>query len=76
MGFPFPTAIRLLKLEKKELIPWAWSVNAFATVVSSILAQMIATSGGYNLVFILAGGCYLLSFPFFRFSDHRDKAHA
>jgi len=68
MGFPFPTGIRLLDLEEKNLIPWAWAINAFSSVVNSILALMLAFWGGYNLVLLLAAAGYLLAFPFINFS--------
>lgn len=72
MGFPFPTGIRLLESKEKRLIPWAWATNAFSSVVSSILALMIASWGGYNLVLTLAAGGYLLAIAFLGFSPHSD----
>lgn len=76
MGFPFPTGIRLLERTNPRLIPWAWSANAFSTVVNSVLAQLIALGAGYNAVLALAAGGYLAALPFLRFADHRNKADA
>ncbi len=73
MGFPFPTGIRLLELKEKRLIPWAWATNAFSSVVSSILALMIASWGGYNIVLTLAAGGYLLAIAFLGFSPHSNQ---
>jgi len=64
MGFPFPAGIGLLGEKKKQLIPWAWATNAFSSVINSVLALMIAFLGGYTLVLLLAGCCYLLTLPF------------
>lgn len=74
MGFPFPTGIRLLSLQEKKLIPWAWATNAFSTVLHSVLALMIAFAGGYNLVLLLAAGGYLFTLPLLGFASHRNKA--
>lgn len=76
MGIPFPTGIRLLDLQEKRLIPWAWAVNAFSSVVSSVLALLVAFWAGYTLALLLAAGGYLLTLPFLGFSYHRDKADA
>ena len=61
MGFPFPLGIRMIK---KELIPWAWAVNGSASVLSSILAILIALFVGYNFVLFFGGLLYLVSFIF------------
>lgn len=76
MGFPFPTGIRLLEQMHSKLIPWAWSANAFSTVVNSVLAPLIALGAGHNAVLALAAGGYLAALPFLRFADHRNKANA
>ncbi|MBS3818508.1 hypothetical protein KGY73_03275 [bacterium] len=76
MGFPFPNGIRLVEKKERKFIPWAWAVNAFSSVINSVAALLLAFWGGYNLVFILAAGGYLLTVPFLSFSDHRNKPHS
>jgi len=61
MGFPFPMGIRAIK---KELIPWSWAVNGSASVLSPILAILIALSFGYRIVIIMAGVIYILGLLF------------
>ncbi|MBI2647149.1 hypothetical protein HYW99_01615 [Candidatus Woesearchaeota archaeon] len=61
MGFAFPLGIKKIN---KKLIPWAWAVNGSASVLSPILAIMIAVFFGYTVVFVLAGFSYLLSIRF------------
>lgn len=61
MGFPFPLGIRAIK---KELISWAWSVNGSASVLSPILAILIALFAGYNFVLFLAGLVYVIGLVF------------
>ena len=61
MGFAFPLGIKKID---KELIPWAWAVNGSASVLSPILAIMLALFFGYNFVFVLAGIIYLAGVAF------------
>lgn len=59
MGMPFPLGIRLVDRVNPTLVPWAWGVNGFGSVVGSILAVMIAQSYGFALVIGLAVAVYL-----------------
>jgi hypothetical protein len=59
MGMPFPTGIRLVDRVNPSLVPWAWGVNGFSSVIGSILAVMIAQSYGFALVMGLAVVIYL-----------------
>ncbi len=61
MGFPFPLGMRAIK---RELIPWAWGVNGSASVLSPVLAILVALFIGYNLVLLLAGIVYLTGLTF------------
>jgi hypothetical protein len=61
MGFPFPLGIRTIN---KKLVPWAWAVNGSASVLSPILAIMLALFLGYNFVFLLAALLYLVGLVF------------
>jgi hypothetical protein len=59
MGMPFPLGIRLVDRVNPALVPWAWGVNGFGSVVGSILAMVIAQSYGFALVIGLAVVIYL-----------------
>jgi hypothetical protein len=59
MGMPFPLGIRLVDRVNLTLVPWAWGVNGFGSVVGSILAVMVAQSYGFALVIGLAVVIYL-----------------
>lgn len=61
MGFPFPSGIRILNMSGAS-IPWAWAVNSFSSVLSSVLALLLAFHLGYQGVLALAAGAYLLVF--------------
>jgi hypothetical protein len=54
MGMPFPLGIRLVDSFNNKLIPWAWGVNGFASVLGSILSVIIAMTWGFSTVLLLA----------------------
>jgi len=66
MGMPFPTALAQLSLDRPALIPWAWGVNGCASVVSAVLATLLAIHIGFSLVVLTALLLYLLAFVVFR----------
>lgn len=66
MGMPFPLALARLGDIAPNLIPWAWGVNGCASVVSAVLATILAIAVGFNAVIVLALSLYglaWLSFP-------------
>lgn len=65
MGMPFPTALTQLGMHAPERIPWAWGINGCASVVSAVLATLIAIHAGFSMVLSLALLFYLLACYFF-----------
>jgi hypothetical protein len=66
MGMPFPLAICALKQQASNLIPWAWGINGYASVISAGLATLIAIDLGFTAVILIATLLYislLLAFP-------------
>jgi hypothetical protein len=61
MGVPFPSGIRLTGRVAPGLVPWAWGVNGFASVLSSILAVMLAISQGFSRVLFAGAAAYALA---------------
>jgi hypothetical protein len=59
LGMPFPTGLSIVAAEAPGLVPWAWGINGFFTVIGTILALMLAMMAGFLAVLILAGICYL-----------------
>src|SRR4029077_19922610 len=49
MGMPFPLAMRNVWALERTLVPWAWAVNACASVVSAVLATLLAIHIGFTL---------------------------
>jgi hypothetical protein len=58
MGMAFPCGLEKLGIKSPDLIPWAWGVNAYASVVSGTVIPLIAQSGGFSLIILLACLCY------------------
>jgi SAM-dependent methyltransferase len=59
MGMPFPLGMARLAAAAQRLVPWAWGVNACASVVSAVLATLLAIHLGFNAVLLLAVALYL-----------------
>jgi hypothetical protein len=59
MGMPFPTGIRMAERLDARLVPWAWCVNACATVLGSVASILAAMFLGFTMVFYLCALTYL-----------------
>ena len=59
MGLPFPVALARLSERARSLVPWAWAINGCASVVSAVLATVIAIHLGLNAVVIIAALLYV-----------------
>jgi len=66
MGMPFPMG--LIWLEKlicwagnEYLVPWAWAINGCASVISAVLAAILALSYGFTVVFLAGAIAYALA---------------
>jgi predicted membrane-bound spermidine synthase len=64
MGMPMPTAIRIAARTAPDLVPWGWGINGAASVLGSIAALVIAILTGFNQVFLVGAGFYLLAVLF------------
>ncbi len=60
LGVPFPAGLRFLDQARPELKPWAWGINACATVVGTTTCMLIVTSVGFRAALATAAGVYLL----------------
>ncbi len=62
LGMPFPTGIRRLKEDAPELIPWAWAINGFLSVFSSIFCIVLSMAIGFTKVILIAAAVYAVGF--------------
>jgi hypothetical protein len=58
MGVPYPLALRAVSASRPDALPWAWAVNAGASVVGSILAFALAMAAGFSTVLLVGALCY------------------
>jgi len=61
LGMPFPLGLRIVSSEAEPLIPWAWGVNGFFTVIGTVTALILAMSLGFRIVLLLGGVSYLVA---------------
>jgi hypothetical protein len=71
MGMPFPTGLRRVDVLRPQLIPWAWGINACATVLGSVLCVLLSSLVGFNVVLMLAAAVYLVGWLFFSLTQPR-----
>ena len=58
MGMPFPRGVAALA-DAHDVVPWAWATNGSASVVSAVLAAMLALSFGFGAVLVIGAMLYL-----------------
>ena len=49
MGMPFLLGISLVHKTSSELIPWAWGISGYATVIGSPLCLILAITVGFKV---------------------------
>lgn len=72
MGMPFPMALTVLGEKAPTLIPWAWAVNGCASVLSAVLATLLAIHFGFTVVVLLA--LLLYGIAAVAFPKHQNRA--
>ena len=58
LGMPFPWGLRRLGPAQ---LPWAWAINGCASVVSALLAALLAVEIGFSGLLLAGAGLYLLA---------------
>jgi len=61
LGIPFPSGLRMIAQLSTSLLPWAWGINSFFTVIGTILASILGVTFGFDSVLLLGGASYLLA---------------
>jgi spermidine synthase len=54
MGMPFPLGLKHVAETSPAFIPWAWGINGFASVMSAVLATLLAIEFGFTFVILCA----------------------
>jgi hypothetical protein len=58
MGMPFPMGMRALPDAARPLVPWAWAINGWMSVVASLGTVLVARMWGYTDGFLVALAAY------------------
>ena len=61
LGMPFPSGLRIIGEEVPSLVPWAWGVNGFFTVIGTVGALILGMALGFKAVLVVAAACYLIA---------------
>ena len=61
MGMPFPLGLSRLGEVNPELVTWVWGVNGCASVLSAVLATLLAIHFGFTFVILSALILYVLA---------------
>ena len=61
MGLPFPLGLACVASYRPAVLPWAWGINGCTSVLSAILATVLAIHYGFAVVVGLALGLYILA---------------
>ena len=61
MGMPFPLGLSQLARTAPGPVPWAWAINGCASVVSAVLATVLAMQVGFSGVVLAAILLYLVA---------------
>jgi len=59
MGIPFPVGLHRLEMRHKASVRWAWSLNAAASVLGSVVAIVLAIYFGLRETMLIGGAMYL-----------------
>ena len=59
MGLPFAGGLRVVEVKGPGLVPWAWAINGSFSVISAVLAVMVALSWGFSAVLWLGAAAYV-----------------
>ena len=54
MGMPFPLGLARVARQMPDMIPWVWGINGCTSVLSAILATILAIHYGFTVVIGLA----------------------
>ena len=55
------TCLRLLRSEAAGVVPWAWAINGWMSVMASLLTIVVSRMHGYGNAFGVALGAYGLA---------------
>ena len=58
MGMPFPKLVASLGGSDRRLLPWAWAINGFLSVIGAPVAALVSVTAGFPALFLTAAVAY------------------
>jgi hypothetical protein len=74
MGMPFPAGLRYVGARRPELLPWAWGINACATVVGTTTCMLVVSSFGFRAALLVGAAAYLVGWGLLSLSHRLESA--
>lgn len=71
LGRAMPWGLRQLD-QARPLIPWAWGINGFASVLAAPLATLLSVHFSQTASWLAGGGCYLAAWAVARFGFEKS----
>jgi hypothetical protein len=62
IGIPFPSGLSHVFKTNAAMVPWAWGINGCASVISTVLATILAVEMGFTSVLLCAVLGYCVAF--------------
>ncbi len=76
MGMPFPSGLQRVSDRYPAMVPWAWGINGFSSVMGASLATFTAIHLGFRVLVWTAAVIYMLAVPaLFRLGKGGADAH-
>lgn len=70
MGMPFPVGLRYLTRDQHDLIPWAWAVNGWMSIVAGLFTVIVSRLFGYSISLVIGILAYVAAFMIARLFSH------
>ncbi|NOZ30135.1 MAG: hypothetical protein GXP39_19060 [Chloroflexi bacterium] len=61
LGIPFPAGLARAEAAMPGITPWAWAVNGCLSVISAVLAALLALDLGFSAVLYVGAASYVLA---------------
>jgi Spermine/spermidine synthase domain len=61
LGTVMPAGMRELSQQARGLVPWAWGINGFASVVGACLGALVSMAHGFSRTYQLGVACYVVA---------------
>ena len=61
LGFPFPLAMTLVPARAGGVVPWAWALNGWMSVLASMVTVVVSRLFGYSRAFAIALLAYAIA---------------